>query len=177
MTQRSSGNSNVVSKAPGELELIDTTAWTRLKLLDAAIRPTLGLAFNKALAEQIAQQLQVHWGTVYRYRQRLSAEGTTIALLGRISIGACTVLPRHWSCGAKWKTTGGQRKLPAHSPCASRSTLSRSITQSVICLWSTICIGHPSDALGYQWQWTLPHVPSSPFSLLSSRRARRRSRF
>jgi putative transposase len=83
MTQSSSGNSNVVSKAPGDLELIDTTAWTRLELLDAAIRPTLGLAFNRALAEQIAQQLQVHWGTVYRYRQRLSAEGTATALLGR----------------------------------------------------------------------------------------------
>ncbi|MFD2272607.1 helix-turn-helix domain-containing protein [Undibacterium arcticum] len=83
MTQRSSGDSNVMAKVPGELELIDSTTWTRLALLDAAIRPTLALPFNQAMAEQIAHQLNVHWGTVYRYRQRLLAEGIATALFGR----------------------------------------------------------------------------------------------
>lgn len=83
MTQRSSGDSNVMAKAPGALELIDSTTWAHLELLDAAIRPTLALPFSRAMAKQIAQQLQVHWVTVYRYRQRLESEGIVTAILGR----------------------------------------------------------------------------------------------
>jgi hypothetical protein len=66
MTQRSNCDSNVTAKVPGELELIDPTTWTRVELLDAAIRPTLELPFNQTLAEQIAQHLHMHWVTVVR---------------------------------------------------------------------------------------------------------------
>ena len=83
MPQRSNCDSNVTAKVSGELELIAPTTWTRLELLDAAIRPTLGIPFNQAMAQQIAQQLQVHWVTVYRYRRRLLGEGIATALLGR----------------------------------------------------------------------------------------------
>ena len=82
MTQRSIGDSNVMTKAPGDLELIEPATWTRLELLNALIRPTLELPFNQATAEQIAQQLNVHWVTVYRYRQRLLGDGVATALLG-----------------------------------------------------------------------------------------------
>ena len=83
MAQRSSGDSNVMSKIPGALERIDSTTWTRLELLNAWIRPTLELPFNQAMAEHVAQQLNVHWVTVYRYRQRLLGAGIATSLFGR----------------------------------------------------------------------------------------------
>ena len=41
MTRRSSCDPKVVSKAPDAFDLIDTTKWTRLELIDALIRRCL----------------------------------------------------------------------------------------------------------------------------------------
>jgi hypothetical protein len=68
MTRRSITNSNVLSKTSGELNLIDTPKWAHVEALEAQIRPTLALPLDRIEAKRIAQQLGVHWVTVYRYR-------------------------------------------------------------------------------------------------------------
>ncbi|MBC7500584.1 MAG: transposase [Herminiimonas sp.] len=83
MVQRNAGDSNVMSKAPGALERIDHSTWSRLEVLNALIRPTLEHPFNQTQAEQIALQINVHWVTVYLYRRRLLGEGIATALVGR----------------------------------------------------------------------------------------------
>lgn len=71
MQRRSISASNVTGKAPGPLEVMASAKWNRLALLNALIRPTLDYPFNQQVAERIAKRLDVHWVTVYRYRQRL----------------------------------------------------------------------------------------------------------
>lgn len=83
MTRRSITNSNVLSKTSGALELIDMPKWTHVEALDAQIRPTLALPPDRIEAKRIAQQLGVHWTTVYRYRRRLLNGGVATAFLGR----------------------------------------------------------------------------------------------
>ena len=77
MTRRSIGDSNVMGKMSSELEQISSTNWSRLQLLDAAIRPTLACPLSQSVAEKIASDLGLHWVTVYSYRQRLLASNVT----------------------------------------------------------------------------------------------------
>lgn len=75
MVRRGKNSPIVISKTEGSLSRIDPEKWTRIENLDALVRPTLEQSFSKAQAEQIARQLGVHWGTVYRYRRRLLDQG------------------------------------------------------------------------------------------------------
>jgi putative transposase len=84
MAQRSKRDANVLGKAPGALECIDATNWTRIEFVSALIRPTLESALPMSEARNIADQLNIHWTSVYRYRRRLLAAGTATALLGRV---------------------------------------------------------------------------------------------
>ena len=98
MTRRSISNSNVLSKTSGALGLIETSKWTRVEALEAHIRPTLDLPLNRIEAKRIAQQLGVHWTTVYRYRRGLLNEGVATTILGRgrgFPVGSSRLTPEH----------------------------------------------------------------------------------
>lgn len=98
MRRRSISASNVTGKAPGPLEVMASAKWNRLALLNALIRPTLDYPFNQQVAERIAKRLDVHWVTVYRYRQRLLGEGVATAILGRVRgfpKGSSRLSPEH----------------------------------------------------------------------------------
>ena len=89
MARRSIGDSNVMGKTPTELEQMSSTTWSWLQILEAAIRPTLACPLSQSSAEKIAEDLGLHWVTIYRYRQRLLAVNVMNAKAG-------SGLPPHW---------------------------------------------------------------------------------
>jgi len=85
MVRRNINNAKVMSRTQGSLSDVDSKKWARIEQIDMLIRPTLEQELGKIPAQEIANKLQIHWTTVYRYRRRLLNQDLASAMVGRPS--------------------------------------------------------------------------------------------
>ncbi len=73
----------VLNRAPGELEGVEDLRWAELARRASILRSAGDGQLPRSTAEGLARDLQVHWTTVYRWRNRLLQSGLVTGLEDR----------------------------------------------------------------------------------------------